>query len=202
MSEEEKATPTANTENGKETGLDAQNDGEQPVLDVAKRVGPEPPAEESYFASLDKDDTLVKKPKTLRIEEEPDVHRTVRWGSVFLGKSAQLALRIRGHAEPVHIEVQDRFVIGRVHSRSTEKPDLNLNRYGGFFHGVSRQHVAILKDENLLQVEDLGSTNGTYLNGTRLLPHQPRMLRDGDELCLGHMIMRVYYLNLETDTLV
>jgi hypothetical protein len=200
MSEEEKAAPTTNTEHGV-TGLDAQNDGEQPVLEAAQGVGPESTAGESYFASLDKDDTLVKKPKTLRIEEEPDVHRTVRWGSVFLGKSAQLALRIRGHAEPVHIEVQDRFVIGRVHSRSTEKPDLNLNRYGGFFHGVSRQHVAILKDENLLQVEDLGSTNGTYLNGTRLLPHQPRMLRDGDELCLGHMIMRVYYLNLESDTL-
>jgi hypothetical protein len=204
MPEEKEAAPATSSENVEKAGHDSRNDAEPAALDVPKgaKTDPELTAEESYFASMEKDDTLVKKPKTLPIEEPPDVRRAVRWGSVFLGKSAKLAIHIKTRSEPVHIEVQDRFVIGRVHPRSEEKPDLDLNKYGGFFHGVSRQHAAILKDENLLQVEDLGSTNGTYLNGTRLLPHQPRMLRDGDELCLGHLILRVYYLNLESDALI
>jgi hypothetical protein len=171
---------------------------EKPPVDADKKAEA---AEALYFSSLEKDDTLVKKPKTLPLIERPDVERIVRWGSVFLGASAQLALRIKDRQEPIHIEVKERFVIGRVHPRSAEKPDLDLNRYGAFFHGVSRQHVAIIKDGNLLQIEDLGSTNGTYLNGVRLVPHQPRMLRDGDELCLGHLVMRIHYLNLASDPL-
>jgi hypothetical protein len=162
-------------------------------------TSPEISAEEAYFAQLEKDDTLVKKPKTLPIIDQPELERSVRWGSVFLGKSAMLALRIKGRQEPIHVEITGRCVIGRVHPRSDERPDLDLNKYGAFFHGVSREHVAITKDGNLLQIEDLGSTNGTYLNGMKLFPHQPRMLRDGDELCLGHLVMRVHFLNLESD---
>jgi hypothetical protein len=156
-------------------------------------------AEEAYFAQLEKDDTLIRKPKTVPIIDQPELERSVRWGSVFLGKSAMLALRIKGRQEPIHVEITGRCVIGRVHPRSEERPDLDLNKYGAFFHGVSREHVAITKDGNLLQIEDLGSTNGTYLNGMKLFPHQPRMLRDGDELCLGHLVMRIHFLNLESD---
>jgi hypothetical protein len=162
-------------------------------------ASPETSVEEAYFAQLEKDDTLIKKPKTLPIIEQPELERSVRWGSVFLGKSAMLALRIKGRQEPIHVEITGRCVIGRVHPRSEERPDLDLNKYGAFFHGVSREHVAITKDGNLLQIEDLGSTNGTYLNGMKLFPHQPRMLRDGDELCLGHLVMRIHFLNLESD---
>lgn len=203
MSEEKKGAPATDAAVGKEAGHDTHADHELAVPDAPKEVktASQPTTDAVYFDSLQKDDTLIKKPKTLPIEEAPDIDRTVRWGSVFLGKSAQLAIRIRGHAEPVQIEVRDRFIIGRFHARSAEKPDLDLNKFSGYFHGVSRRHAAILKDENMLQVEDLGSANGTYLNGTRLLPYQPRILRDGDELCLGHMVLRVYYLNLEPDSL-
>ena len=49
----------------------------------------DPAAEKAYFAALEKDDTLVKKPKTLPFVEMPDVKPAVRWGNVFLGKSAR-----------------------------------------------------------------------------------------------------------------
>ena len=38
---------------------------------------------------------------------------------------------------------------------------------------VSRQHALILCDGGQHFVEDLGSSNGTYLNGNRLAPHTP-----------------------------
>ena len=40
-------------------------------------------------------------------------------------------------------------------------------------------------------VEDLGSTNGTRVNGESLAPHQPRALRDGDEISFGGVSLRV-----------
>ncbi|GAB4519229.1 MAG: hypothetical protein OHK0046_27760 [Anaerolineae bacterium] len=38
---------------------------------------------------------------------------------------------------------------------------------------ISKRHMQILKQEGQLYVEDLQSTNGTYLNAERLVPHQP-----------------------------
>jgi pSer/pThr/pTyr-binding forkhead associated (FHA) protein len=52
-------------------------------------------------------------------------------------------------------------------------------------------------EEKLLKVIDLCSTNGTYLNGQRLLPQQSRILRDGDELRLGNLAMQVQYLQAD-----
>jgi pSer/pThr/pTyr-binding forkhead associated (FHA) protein len=39
------------------------------------------------------------------------------------------------------------------------------------------------------QLIDLGSANGTYVNGERLEPHVPRLLRQGDRLRLGRVVL-------------
>lgn len=149
---------------------------------------------DSYFSSLGKDDTIVKKPITLRLLKSPQVKPTARWGDLFQGKRVTLLINIKGlDIEPIPVEVEDRFVIGRAYSKSGEKPDLDLNKYGGHFGGVSRKHMAIVKDDNTLWVTDLGSTNGSYLNGSELVPYQPRLLRHADELCLGHLIFTVHF---------
>ena len=49
----------------------------------------------------------------------------------------------------------------------------------------SREHARIRREGRRLYVEDLGSTNGTYLNGERLT--QPAPLRDGDQLSIGEI---------------
>jgi len=40
-------------------------------------------------------------------------------------------------------------------------------------------------------VEDVGSANGTFLNGQRLTPYLPHVLKDGDELQLGRVKLEV-----------
>lgn len=51
---------------------------------------------------------------------------------------------------------------------------------------ISRVHAAIeLHGDNGLQVTDLGSTNGSFVNRTRLTPHVPATLKDGDILHFG-----------------
>ena len=48
---------------------------------------------------------------------------------------------------------------------------------------VSRQHARVQKDGPRMVLVDLGSTNGTFLNGDRLLT--PIELRDGDSISIG-----------------
>jgi len=53
---------------------------------------------------------------------------------------------------------------------------------------VSRRHARISVEGSVLHVEDLGSTNGTYVNGTRVEGSQE--LRVGDILQLGESRLR------------
>ncbi len=51
---------------------------------------------------------------------------------------------------------------------------------------VSRSHAQILVDQaGMIYVSDLGSTNGTYLNGKRVTANQPYLLRSGDKVVFG-----------------
>ncbi len=52
-------------------------------------------------------------------------------------------------------------------------------------HAVSRSHAKFMTHEGAIFAEDLGSTNGTYINGERIKPFVRIRLADGDCLCLG-----------------
>ncbi len=56
---------------------------------------------------------------------------------------------------------------------------------------VSRQHAALVLEDGRCRVEDLGSTNGTKVNGQRLAPNEAHDLRDGDEVKFGNIVLRV-----------
>ena len=51
---------------------------------------------------------------------------------------------------------------------------------------ISREHACVRREGWRVLLEDLGSTNGTYLNGERI--HSPRQLRDGDQIKVGDVV--------------
>src|SRR5438874_1093181 len=55
---------------------------------------------------------------------------------------------------------------------------------------VSRRHAEVVLDEDGWVVRDLGSSNGTYLNGARLGRH-PHRVRPGDVIRVGGQELRV-----------
>ncbi|WP_225653845.1 protein kinase domain-containing protein [Streptomyces pseudogriseolus] len=59
---------------------------------------------------------------------------------------------------------------------------------------VSRRHCVFHLDPPTARVSDLGSRNGTYVNGVRLPSHDPRPyeLADGDEVRLGGVVVEVF----------
>ncbi len=56
---------------------------------------------------------------------------------------------------------------------------------------VSRQHARIFFQENAFFIEDLGSLNGTFLNGRQLIPEKPTILKMNDEIEIGPYLLKI-----------
>ncbi|WP_244929973.1 FHA domain-containing protein [Nocardioides sp. W7] len=62
------------------------------------------------------------------------------------------------------------------------------------YDNVSRRHAHVRSDGTGVEIEDLGASNGTYVDGERLAPHQPRRLTGSFVVRLGsnvHLTVRV-----------
>lgn len=70
------------------------------------------------------------------------------------------------------------LVIGRAPSCAISLPDDTF---------VSQLHARIHPDEGRVLVEDLGSTNGTFLNGNRLT--RPETVHRGDRIQVGSTVL-------------
>ena len=81
------------------------------------------------------------------------------------------------------LPVINTVVIGRLSELPGDaRPDVNLNAFDAKEQGVSRQHAKIVRRRELIYISDLGSSNGTYLNGRPITGNYERILRNGDEL--------------------
>jgi predicted component of type VI protein secretion system len=63
---------------------------------------------------------------------------------------------------------------------------------------VSRQHLRITRQGQMVVIEDLGSTNGSFANGVRLTG--PHVMSNGDVIGLGDGVTLTYYeVGIATD---
>jgi hypothetical protein len=86
--------------------------------------------------------------------------------------------------------VNDDSTIGRWDADNGVFPDVDLDAYDSDAK-VSRRHARIRRHNGAYSIEDLGSTNGTYVNrGRRLLPGNAQALNDGDEVIVGKTFLR------------
>ena len=80
--------------------------------------------------------------------------------------------------------------IGRWDADNGVFPDIDLDAHDEDAK-VSRRHARIRRNNGSYFIEDLGSTNGTYVNrGRRLLPGNTQILNDGDEVIVGKTFLR------------
>jgi pSer/pThr/pTyr-binding forkhead associated (FHA) protein len=95
--------------------------------------------------------------------------------------------------KPLVIEIASQAVLGRYAAGSASQPRIDLAPYNAFGKGVSRMHAIIRRTERGLVVEDLASSNGSWLNGVRLNPFSPRPLQSGDRLALSQLEIVVHF---------
>lgn len=87
----------------------------------------------------------------------------------------------------LEIPVKDEVVVGREDPISEVFPDLDLTGFDGMEKGVSRKHAVIHRSGADYTVEDMGSTNGTYVNRKKVQPNVPQAIKPGDELRFGKL---------------
>jgi len=80
------------------------------------------------------------------------------------------------------------ILLGRVSEAEEYRPDFDMAFYddGGY---VSRRHAQITRDASGYLISDLGSSNGTLLNGYLLLPNRLYRLRNGDRFKVGLVVI-------------
>lgn len=127
------------------------------------------------------------------------VDQSQRQSEDYFGPDYVLALKVRGFDQPITLRPQQmgrEIVIGRSVAGSAMTPDVDLAKLGGEEQGVSRLHLAMRYDRenDSIHIYDLGSSNGSHINGQRLNPQEVRFLRDGDQLRLGRMVMLVHFM--------
>lgn len=139
--------------------------------------------------------TLRRNVETV-ILDELDIEESVHAGQYVFGDNVKVVLYIV-HADQ-HFEINPRreggAVIGRTNPAQPEYvPDVDLRALGGHDLGISRIHARLVVYHGILHIIDLGSANGSYVNGLRLTPYEARPLQDGDEINLARCKIAVSF---------
>lgn len=131
-----------------------------------------------------------------RLYDDADYEEgTPKWGDARFNNNTNLIIDVLESEEYFVFDYQDitQIIIGRNDSEKSEVPLIDLTKDGGQEKGVSRHHAKIIHQDATLYIVDSDSANGTYLNGHKLVANQPRLLRDGDDIRLGHLTIRITY---------
>ncbi len=92
----------------------------------------------------------------------------------------------------VKMPIENELIIGRADPASGFRPHLDLTDKGGLEKGVSRKHLRLFRQGRKIFAEDLGSSNGSFINNRPLEPFVPEPISSGDEIRLGGEILKVY----------
>jgi len=139
---------------------------------------------------------LLRQPQsftTRQITKAPDISQSR--GSLCADRLEKvsdhgIAFFIANEKEPVIIESFTQIFIGR-QAQGTAVLSLDLTKYDGEEHGVSRQHAQIIHEDGVFTLIDLSSTNGTWLNQRRLTPGRPYQLHNDDQILVGQLPLTV-----------
>ncbi len=89
----------------------------------------------------------------------------------------------------VPLPATEEILIGREDPVSGVYPAVDLTPHGGEEGGVSRRHARLLVEGGNYFVEDLDSTNFTFVNKQKLAPGTRQPVSDGDEIRCGRVAM-------------
>jgi hypothetical protein len=132
---------------------------------------------------------------TRALEDADFEEGTPKWGSARFSSRTDLVIGVEGEIRSFAFDANaiNKLVIGRGDSSGNYHPEVDLIDYNAVSQGVSRNHAYIARKDGSLYLVDNNSGNGTYLNGQKLVAMQPRVLRDGDEIRLGHLVMLITF---------
>jgi hypothetical protein len=85
------------------------------------------------------------------------------------------------------------FTLGRTTEGQPIMPDVDLSPFNAYANGVSRLHAVLKCINKHTIIMDLGSSNGTYVNGSRVTPNMEHPVAHGDIVYLGKLKIQVLF---------
>lgn len=104
-----------------------------------------------------------------------------------------LAFLITGQLQPILVQGEQKVLLGRSGYLTDPQPTIDFTTYNGVGLGVSRQHAVISRPGDRYVIQDLGSTNGTWVNEIKLVKDKFHELNSGDVIRLGQLTFYVYF---------
>jgi len=144
-------------------------------------------------ASLDEDFTNIG--ATTKNTGEPfnvSVESAGSFIDVALIPEGGIGIYVAGSSKPYYLYLDGDLVIGRAAAGSSES-FLDLSDLDAFNPGLSRRHAKIRRAGSGYEVIDLASTNGTWLDNERLIPHKAYPFGSGSQLRLGRLQLFAIY---------
>jgi len=114
----------------------------------------------------------------------PPVEATA-WASLHLIDTGQM----------LPLTDRNEFTLGRISEGQPIMPDIDLSAYQAYAGGVSRLHAVLKRVGTRIVIMDLGTANGTYLNGKRLNPNVEQNINHGDIISLGKLKIQILLKN-------
>ena len=104
---------------------------------------------------------------------------------------SRVAIHILDGNNIIHIHGRNEFTFGRSTDGQTIIPDIDLSTYKAYEAGVSRLHANLNIQGTEVSIQDLGSANGTRINGDRIDPLTEHDINHGDIISLGRLRVQV-----------
>ena len=97
-------------------------------------------------------------------------------------------------SQRIALDTRYDYTIGWSDATGQSAPSIDLTALGAGSLGVSRVHARMRCRNGQWDIEDLGSTNGTFLNESPLAPNTPTMLNDRTTIRLGNVKLFFHYV--------
>ena len=127
-------------------------------------------------APMSRTDPTVPAPSPLAVQGKPS-KRAVRAPKGRRGNVGRLIVIEPKTRRGAAFATADEITIGRAATCTIGMPDDTF---------VSQLHARVFRDSGSTMIEDLGSTNGTHLNGKRLT--RPERIAKGDRVQIGSTV--------------
>jgi hypothetical protein len=142
----------------------------------------------------------MSNPNPKRNEEEalptqnvsPDAKMFEVPGQFLTSELLIVSFYMPGRSDPVIVNGMKTITIGRRDPKRQINPTIDLTEDHGAKLGVSRMHAELNFVNGQYYVKDTGSSNGTWVNDTKLQPYQPHAVNSGDQIRIGQVAIMIH----------
>ena len=143
------------------------------------------------YLELSPTETAVHNGKEDAIGSLPGVEELLTKTPMQTSAESRVSIKLMNSGLILPLDSGAEFTLGRVSGNQPILPDVDLTPYQAYEGGVSRLHATIRIEKSTVTLTDLGSANGTRVNGQLIHPHTIQPLENGDMIALGRFKIQI-----------